>query len=110
MADSTPSGTNSNEYMNKNIKTQKKYKNRSYKPKQIKYKKYYKSVTFTESSNRLADSTPSGTNSNDYRNKNIKIKNKYKNRLAIPKQKYKIFNINILNIEPKLKIEYIKSE
>ena len=61
---------------------------------------------YTKSSNRVADSTLSNTNSNEYKNKNIKIQKKYKTK----KNKYKKYYKYILNIEPKIKIENIKNE
>ena len=58
----------------------------------------------------MADSTPSGTNSNEYKNKNIKIQKKYKNRCKPKKIKYKKYYKYILNIEPTINIENIKKE
>ena len=61
----------------------KKTKNRSFIPSKTQkkinsLKQYHDYVMFTKSSNRVADSTPSGTNSNEYRNKNIKIQKNIK--------------------------------
>ena len=61
---------------------------------------------YTKSSNRVADSTLSNTNSNEYKNKNIKIQKKYKTK----KNKYKNYYKYILNIEPKINIENIKNK